>query len=109
MVRTVEKGKLMARILAGSWRPRPAPLEISADQLTIATPGILASGAAALAWKRVCQSELRASPAALELEQAYRLHSLQYAIHEHDLQNILPVLARAGIESVLVKGWATAN
>jgi len=106
---TLNKGSLIAQVLAGSWRQFPSPPEISAAQLAIATPGMLASGAAALAWKRVSQSELRASPAALELEEAYRLHSLQSAIHERDIQNILTVLDRAGIESVLVKGWAVAR
>ena len=109
MPRTLNKGSLIAQLLAGSWRQSPRPLEISAEQLEIATPSLLASGAAALAWKRVCQSALRASPAALELEQAYRLHSLQSAIHERDIQSILTLLDRAGIEPVLVKGWAIAR
>ena len=106
---TLNKGTLIAHVLAGSWRQFPSPLEISAEQLEIATPGMLASGAAALAWKRVGNSNLRTSPAARELEQAYRLHALQSAIHERDIQNILTQLKRAGIEPVLVKGWAIAR
>lgn len=62
-----------------------------------------------MAWKRVSQSALRASPAALELEQAYLLHALQSAIHERDIHNVLALLGRAGIEPVLVKGWAVAR
>jgi hypothetical protein len=106
---TLNKGSLIAQVLAGSWRQFPSPLEISAEQLELATPGVLASGAAALAWKRVSKSELRASPPALELEQAYRLHALQSAIHERDIQDVLALLSRAGIEPVLVKGWAIAR
>lgn len=109
MSRTHDTGRLIANVLAGSWRQFPAPLEISAAQLDIVTPILLATGAAALAWKRVCQSELRASAAALQLEQAYRLHALQSAIHERDIQNILTLLDRADIEPVLVKGWAVAR
>jgi Uncharacterised nucleotidyltransferase len=105
----IEQRKLIATVLAGSWRQFPSPLEISAEQLEIVTPSLLASGAAALAWKRVNSSQFRTSPAAIELEQAYRLHSLQSAIHEGDIQNILTLLKRAGIEPVLVKGWAIAR
>jgi len=100
---------LIAQVLAGSWRQFASPLELSTEQLKIATPLLLSSGAAALAWKRVCQSELRASPAALELEQAYRLHALQSAIHERDIEKVLTRLSCAGIEPVLVKGWAVAR
>ena len=109
MTPTVNKGSLIASVLAGSWRQFPSPLEISAEQLEIATPGMLTSGAAALAWKRISNSSLRTSPVAVELEQAYLLHALQSAIHERDIQNVLALLGRAGIEPVLVKGWAVAR
>jgi hypothetical protein len=102
-------GRLIATVLAGSWRQFPSPLEISAEQLEIATPSLLASGAGALAWKQVSNSNLRTSPAAIEFEQAYRLHALQSAIHERDIQNVLALFSRAGIEPVLVKGWAIAR
>ena len=52
MSTTLNKGTLIASVLAGSWRQFPSPLEISAAQFEIATPDLLASGAAALAWKR---------------------------------------------------------
>lgn len=109
MSQTLNKGSLIAQVLAGSWRQLPSPLEISIEELDIAAPSLLESGAAALGWKCVCQSELRTSPAALQLEQAYRLHALQSAIHERDIQSILALLSRAGIEPVLVKGWAIAR
>ncbi len=109
MSQTLNKGSLIARVLAGSWRQFPSPLEISAEQLEVATPSLLTSGAAALGWKRVSNSNLRTSPEAIELEQAYRLHALQSAIHERDIQNILSLLERAGIDPVLVKGWAIAR
>jgi hypothetical protein len=106
---TLNKGTLIASVLTGSWRQFPSPLEISAAQLEVTTPGMLASGAAALAWKRVSKSNLRTASVAKELEQAYRLHALQSAIHERDIQNVLILLNRAGIDPVLVKGWAIAR
>jgi hypothetical protein len=109
MSQTLKKGSLIAQVLASSWRQSPPRLELSIEELDAVAPSLLKSGAAALAWKRVSQSELRASPAALQLEQAYRLHALQSAIHERDIQDVLAVLGRAGIEPVLVKGWAIAR
>jgi putative nucleotidyltransferase-like protein len=109
MSQTPNQGSLIARVLAGSWRQFPSPLEISIDELDTVAPSLLKSGAAALGWRRVSQSELRAAPAALELAQAYRLHALQSAIHEREIKNVLALLGRAGIEPVLVKGWAVAR
>src|SRR6266850_4203637 len=109
MSQTLSTGSLIAQVLTGSWRPSPSPLEISIDELAAVAPSLLRSGAGALAWKRVSQSELRDSPAALELEQAYRLHALQSAIHEREIQRVLALLGRASIEPILVKGWAVAR
>lgn len=106
---TLNQGALIASVLAGSWRQFPSPLEISIEELDAVAPSLLKSGAAALGWKRVSKSELRDSPAALELEQAYRLHALQSAIHEREIKTVRGLLGRAGIEPVLVKGWAVAR
>src|SRR5882762_3393352 len=104
-----EQRKLIATVLAGSWRQFPSPVEISIGELDAVAPSLLTSGAAALAWKRVSKSDLRNASAAKELAQAYRLHALQSAIHERDIQNVLALLSRAGIEPILVKGWAIAR
>src|SRR5258708_15170004 len=106
MSQPLNKGSLIASVLAGSWRQFTSPPQFSIEELDAVGPSLLSSGAAALAWKRVGKSELRASPAALELEQAYRLHSLQSAIHERDIPHVIALLSRARIEPVLVKGWA---
>jgi hypothetical protein len=102
-------GSLIAKVLESSWRPSPSPLKISSDELDIVSRMLLESGAGALGWKRVSNSELRTTPAALELEQAYRLHALQSAIHERDIEQALNLFRCAGVEPVLVKGWAIAR
>jgi hypothetical protein len=100
----------MAAVLASAWRSAVLPLEISAKELDAVTPLLLESGVAALAWRRLCRSDVRASSAnALQLEQAYRLHTLQAARHERDIEQVLKLLRGAGIEPVLVKGWAIAR
>jgi len=105
----MEKGRLIARVLAGSWRPSPEPLAISPAELDIVTPLLLMSGAGALGWKRVQNSNFRTSPAALGLKQAHRLHALQSAVHERNIPDALTLLRSAGVEPILVKGWASAR
>lgn len=102
-------GRLIAEVLSKSWRDDPPALESSAAELTAVTPLLLASGGAALAWRRVRASALRATPAAVELQQAYRLHALQAALHERNIKQVFALLRAAGVEPLLVKGWAMAR
>jgi hypothetical protein len=84
-------------------------LEISAGQLADVTPMLLETGAGALGWRRVSNSDLRTTPAALQLGQAHRLHALQAALHEHEIQEVVGLFRSHGVEPVLVKGWAIAR
>ncbi|HXM36502.1 MAG TPA: nucleotidyltransferase family protein, partial [Pyrinomonadaceae bacterium] len=43
------------------------------------------------------------------LRQAYRLQSLQSAIHEEKIKKIFRLLSAAAIEPILIKGWAAAG
>lgn len=102
-------GEIVARVLAGAWRPIPPGLEISEEELIKVTPLLLASGAAALGWWRVRNSSLRETPAARELEQGYLLHTLQSAIHESEIRDWMKLARDADVEPVLVKGWAVTQ
>src|SRR5713226_4180316 len=103
------KSRLIARVLAGSWRFSRPPLDLSSDELRIVTPALLETGAGALGWRRVEASSLRTTPAAFELQQAYRLHSLQAVGHERNLAQILTLFNAEAVEAILVKGWAIAR
>jgi hypothetical protein len=103
------RGGLIADILAGAWRGAPPRLEQRAGELETVLSQLLRSGVAALAWRRVRQSVLRTSPAALQLQQAYRLHALQTAVHERELAQLVSFLRSAGLEPILGKGWAIAR
>ena len=83
--------------------------DLSIAELTKVTPLLLESGAAALAWCSVRDSHLKATPAAAELQQAYRLHAIQAALHEINIKEVLALFRAVGIESFLVKGWAIAR
>jgi hypothetical protein len=62
-----------------------------------------------LAHSKIRGSELERSPAAWELRQAYRLHSIQAALHERNIKLIISLLRENGVEPILVKGWAIAR
>jgi hypothetical protein len=52
----------------------------------------VASGAGSLGWWRVRRSELRDTPAALDLHDAYRLHALEAVLHEREIAEVLTLL-----------------
>lgn len=99
----------LAAGLAGSWRQTPPDSRISAEELAEIAPRLLGSGGGALGWWRVRQSDLQTSPAALALRQAYRLHTLQAAVHEREIKQAVTFFRSKSIEPILGKGWAIAR
>jgi hypothetical protein len=102
-------GALIARLLAGAWRAVPPPLALSADELAAIAPLLFKSGASALAWWRLRTTALAGTPVAQDLRQAYRLHALEAEVHALHIAEALGRLRGAGVEPVLVKGWAIAR
>ncbi|MEP6922685.1 MAG: nucleotidyltransferase family protein, partial [bacterium] len=102
-------GELVATALATSWRQTPTAPDLSTAELATVAPLLLESGGGALAWCRIRNSPLNATPAAAELHQAYRLHAIQAALHEINIKQVLVLLRAAGVEPLLVKGWAIAR
>ena len=105
------RGKLVASVLVGAWRAAPPslPLSLSPAALIEVTPLLLRTGAASLGWWRVRSSELRTSPAAHELRQAYRMYTLQAGRQERKIVRAITLLRSVGVEPLLVKGWAVAR
>jgi putative nucleotidyltransferase-like protein len=104
------KGHLVARALAGSWRnPNAAPLELSEPELDAVTPLLYDSGTAALGWQRVKDGPLKNCASAEVLHQAYKLQSLQSEIHEQKIEKVFRLFREAGIDALLAKGWASAG
>lgn len=102
-------GSLVASVLSTAWRQNPDPTDFSVSQLTEILQLLLGSGAGALSWHRVKRTRLRSSATALQLQQAYRHHTLEAARHERDITEILKLLKDNGIEPVLIKGWSIAR
>ena len=103
------QGDLMAVALAGSWRDAPPPLELSADEIELMMPCLLKSGSGALVWRRLRESDIQDARLSFEFERASRVQLLDAAVHAHNLGKAFALFREAGIEPVLVKGWAIAR
>lgn len=102
------RGSLIAAALAGSWRAHPPALKISTGQLAEITSALLATGTAPLGWRRLLNSEIEAR-AALEIKEAYYFHTIRAAYHEYEIEQVFRLLRAAGVDPVLMKGWAVAR
>lgn len=103
------RASLVARALSSAWYPEPLPVDFSTDELNQITPLLLGSGAGALGWHRIRSSHLKTEKSACELQQAYRKHTLEAALHETHIKQSFSLLRDAGIEPILVKGWSIAR
>lgn len=107
MSEVLTRGRLISKILRGAWRSSPtADLPLSVEELDEVTPLLYDSGAAALGWWRVRHTNLRESPPAELMRQAFRLQTLFARNHEIKVQKIFRLLRAAGVEPILLKGWA---
>ncbi len=102
-------GNLLASLLTGSWRDAPPVVEQSGEELARASSLLVGSGASGLCWWRIRNSELRSSPVAVQHQQAYRFQTVRAALHEREIKEVFALLRSAGIEPILIKGWATSR
>ena len=102
-------GDLIAATLALSWRDSASPLNINEVELDQITPLLCASGAAALGWWRIRQTDLSDTASAAVLHHAYRLQSLQLSIHEKKIEKVFQFLRNSSVDVILAKGWAAAG
>jgi hypothetical protein len=105
----MQRGKLVAAVLAGAWRGCAPSPQISAEELSEVAPLLLKSGSGALGWWKIRRSDLQSLPAAFQLRQAHRLHTLQAALHELEIKQAITFFRAEGLEPLLGKGWAIAR
>ena len=104
-----QKGILIQEVLRGSWRAETSPnVNLDEQQLDQITPLLYSSGASALGWWNVRQTDLETTASGELLHQAYRLQALQAGIHERQIKKIFSLMRAAGVEPVLAKGWLAA-
>lgn len=101
-------GELVSKVLYGAWRRNPPELETSEKEIETITSQLLGSGAGALGWRRISSSPYRTCPAAIRLQQAYRLQTLYARLHEVEIEQIVKMLAVAGVDPLLIKGRVAA-
>ena len=102
-------GELIAEVLRTAWRPVPDSLSISAERVSQITPLLLATGAAALAWRRAGALDPDVTSRLIQLKDAYRQHTIEAAVHEINTCDIFKRARAAKIEPLLFKGWALAR
>ncbi len=98
-------GLRIAKTLAGCWRPASSSGSTKVDLSDSEIVFFLQSGAGALLWKQMRQQGHKYN----ECHQAYRLHAMQAVIHEANIVRLVQRLNDAGIDFLLVKGWAVAR
>lgn len=101
------RGRQIAAALAGAWRAEPPPLNLSAEAVARLAPRLLEKGEAGLVYRRLRQSAPQASAPALLQE--YRLQTLRAALHTRGIEETAARLTRAGVQPLLLKGWAVAR
>jgi hypothetical protein len=106
-------GRRIADLLAGAWRASAQTAngnpKLSAAELTEIVPLLCESGAGALAWWQIRNTQLANTVPGQELQEVYRLFRLSALIHEREIAHVLSLLRVEGIEPVLIKGWAIAR
>ncbi|MBC7929966.1 MAG: nucleotidyltransferase family protein [Rubrivivax sp.] len=102
-------GHAVAAILAGAWRAAPPDFVGSIAELEEVAPLLEGSGAAALGWWKIRHTILRESCPARGFQQAYRFQTLQAALREQEVAKVFARLEAAGVDALLVKGWASAR
>lgn len=100
-------GQLIARIIAAEWHA--GALALSAEELAQAAPLLLNLGGAAWGWRQIRNTNLKDTPLAHELQQAYRLHTLHVAVKEMEIAQVFAHLRSQGLEPLMGKGWVIAR
>lgn len=103
------RGELVASALSGAWRCEPPPVQLSVEELGLVAPLLERSGAGALACWKVRKSKLADADAARGLVQSYRLQTLRAAVREGEIESLFALLESAGLDALLVKGFAAGR
>lgn len=101
-------GRLVANSLRGSWR-LSTTAELTLADFEVITPLLYDSGAAGLGWWSIRDSDLANIPSGELLHQAFRLQTLQAAIHQTKVERVFGRFRAANVEPILMKGWSVAR
>jgi Uncharacterised nucleotidyltransferase len=102
-------GSIVAAVLRSSWREVPEPPANLDQTLSSVVGTLLETGCGALGWWRLRSSLLASHASALPLREAFRLHTLQAAVHTRNLEHVIGHFNAVGLTPILFKGWAIAR
>lgn len=87
----------------------PPLLVCDEDTFQAAVPLLAGTGAGGLGWWRARLSSLRDTPGAERLREIHRKQVVENALKEGLAVRIITALRNAGVEPILVKGWAISR
>lgn len=100
------RGEALARLLAGSWRTPPPPVDMAPELLQSLGKVTARRGTGGLVWRRLESSPLAGHPLARSLQDTFRWQALAVRILEHQLLEVVAFFRGHGIEPVVIKGWS---
>ena len=104
----VALGLTFSDVLRSSWREEPEPFSCLGEP-DAAYETLLGTGCGALAWWRLRASSTASETSAASLHEAFRLHSLQAAVHARNFEHVLLHFNSAGLTPLVFKGWTLAR
>ena len=104
-------GRALGEVLRGSWRGHLSEdITFSSELLGRLAAPLTSSGAASLAWFRICRSQSRMPSDTLrEYREAHIASIVAAARHESELERLLRAFDDANIRVILLKGWPVAR
>lgn len=103
-----QRGELIAKVLAGSWRADPPATLVTPDELAVVAPLLVATGAAGLAW-RTTQLRTDLHEVAERLRRAWLLEVGRDRLRDELVAALAAAAEAKGIEVLVYKGWAAAR
>jgi len=104
-------GRALGEVLAGSWRRHLSEdIIFSTELLSRLAAPLTSSGAASLAWFRICRSQSHIPSHILRhYREAHIASVVAAARHESELERLLRAFEDADIRVILLKGWPVAR
>jgi hypothetical protein len=103
------RGLAIAAVLRSAWREVPEPVSNLDGAVSASAATLLGTGCGALAWWRLRGSPLADEIPAAPLREAFRLHTLQAAVHAKNIEHVLGHFNAAGLTPMVFKGWTMAR
>lgn len=110
MARSAEEvGRIPSRLHWQCWRADPPPLDVEPAEVIAVLPILIRSGSVGLVWPRLRGQTSPEGALALALEDAYGAQVAHNETCQREIARSVRRLREAGIEPLLVKGWAVSR